>query len=307
MYLFVQRLSISHRACARPAALAALLLGLLALLAAGGCERSHGPGPRHSSAQITQRFRGDDSSYQALDRVLHRYVKDGLVDYRALKVNPGDLVMFLEQAAAVSERQYGSWSDAQKKAFLINLYNAATLRLIIDHYPVSSIRRIGSMLKGPWDLPVVRLFGKRRTLGFVEHQMLRKLGDPRIHFAIVCASIGCPRLQSFAYLPGRLEAQLDRAAREFAADRSKNRFDANGDAVTLSPIFDWYREDFAGKDGSVLNYVARYAPADARTLLLQRDPTVRYSDYDWSLNERAGAAAVTSAGRAQSDAAGGGS
>src|SRR5687768_3343772 len=149
-----------------------------------------------------------DHSHAVFDKVLKAHVKDGLVNYTALKANPTDLNKYLDQLAAVSQSDFKKWNEKQQLAFLINLYNAATLRLIIDHYPTTSIRKIGSLLKGPWKQPVVRWQGKTTDLDTIEHKILRRqYKEPRIHFALVCAALGCPTLRNEPYLPTKLDEQ----------------------------------------------------------------------------------------------------
>ncbi len=172
----------------------------------------------------------------AWNRVLRAYVKGGLVDYRGLLRDQKDLDAFLNESSRVAKEEYEGWTGPGREAFMINLYNASTIKLVLDHYPVRSIRDIGHFWKGPWDQPVVRLWGLPTTLHFLENRVLRGMGDPRIHFAVNCASLGCPKLQSEAYEPAKLDEQLDHSAREFLADPSKNRFDVSSGQVVLSPI-----------------------------------------------------------------------
>jgi hypothetical protein len=171
-------------------------------------------------------------------------------------------------------------------AFLINAYNAYTLQLIIDHHPVKSIKDIGSFFKGPWDQPVVRLFGRTLTLNNLEHDIIRvDYQEPRIHFALVCAARGCPPLRNEAYLADRLEEQLDDQVRRFLATPDKNRVDASRRTVYLSPIFKWYGADFEKQHGSVLAALQPYWPKASASVLAQGGFKIRYTDYDWSLNQ----------------------
>jgi Protein of unknown function, DUF547 len=231
-----------------------------------------------------------DQSYPLWNAVLHRYVKDARVDYAGLSAHPQELNQFLDQVAAVPESDFKQWNQNQQLAFLINAYNAYTIKLILDHYPIASIKDIGHIWSGPWDQPVVHLFGKTITLNTIEQGMLRKnYTEPRIHFAIVCASIGCPPLRSEAYVANRLDEQLNEQARQFMANRSKNRVDAVDHAIYLSPIFKWYAEDFQKKAGGVLQFVQPYWPANERAeveKLGQNNFEIRYTDYNWSLNKQ---------------------
>jgi hypothetical protein len=227
-----------------------------------------------------------DHSHQKLDRVLKQFVKDGLVDYSALRKDPKALRDYLGEAAAVREDQFAQWNQSQQLALLINVYNAATLDLILQYYPISTIKKIGSFFKGPWDQPVVHLFGKTITLNHLEHEILRqKYNEPRIHFAIVCAALGCPTLRSEAYRPDRLEEQLADQGRTFFSTKSKNRVDLEKRVVYLSPIFKWFPEDFEKKAGSVLKFAAPFFPPDVKEEMNKTAFKVRYTDYDWSLND----------------------
>jgi hypothetical protein len=217
-------------------------------------------------------------------RVLKQFVKDGLVNYSALQKDPKALRDYLGQIAAVGESQFNHWTQSQQLALLINLYNAATLDLIVRHYPIASIKKIGSLLKGPWDQPVVNLFGKTITLNHLEHQILRKkYNEPRIHFAIVCAALGCPPLRAEAYTADVLEAQLADQARTFLDTKAKNRVDLEKRVVFLSPIFKWFAEDFEKQ--TVLKFIAPYYPADVQKELNKGGFKIRYTDYDWALND----------------------
>jgi hypothetical protein len=156
------------------------------------------------------------------------------------------------------------------------LYNAATLKLIVDHYPVKSIKGIGSLFKGPWDQPVVRLFDQTITLNNLEHDILRKdYNEPRLHMALVCAAKGCPPLRSEAYVGERLDGQLADQARIYLASPAGLQLDRAKGEARLSAIFKWYGKDFP----SVSAFVARYSGQNVDGL------NIRYLDYNWSLNE----------------------
>lgn len=225
-----------------------------------------------------------DQSHAIFDGVLKQYVKNARVDYAALKAHPQDLNRYLDQVAAVSKAEFKKWSEPQQIAFLINAYNAYTLRLIIDHYPLKSIKDIGSFISGPWDQPVVKLFGETINLNTVEHKILRvDYAEPRLHFVLVCAAKGCPPLRGEAYVGTRLEEQLVDQAKQFLAESAKNRIVATERTVYLSPIFKWYGGDFEKKSGSVLAALKPYWPGKAPAT---DGFKIRYTDYDWSLNEQ---------------------
>ena len=162
--------------------------------------------------------------------------------------------------------------------------------MIIDHYPISSIKDIGHFWSGPWDQPVVHLFGETTTLSTVENKMLRAdYNEPRVHFAMVCASIGCPPLRSEAYVGSRLDDQLNDQARQFMANQTKNRVDVANRTIYLSPIFKWFAGDFDKKSGSVLAFLKPYWPAHERAELKevgQDHFKISYTDYNWSLNKQ---------------------
>ncbi len=226
-----------------------------------------------------------DQSHALFSQVLKTYVHNERVDYAALKAHPQELNRYLSEVAAVRRKHFDHWTRKQQIAFLINAYNAYTLKLIIDHYPIKSIKDIGHFWRGPWAQPVVHLFGKSITLDTIEQDMLRKdYREPRIHFALVCASIGCPPLRSEAYLATRLDEQLNDQGKRFLANRSKNRVDATDHTVYLSPIFKWYGEDFKKKSGSVLAFLKPYWPKRERIELKSGHFEIRYTDYNWSLN-----------------------
>jgi hypothetical protein len=228
-----------------------------------------------------------DHSHAALDRVLKQRVKGERVDYAGLKADPKDLDAWLKSARALSEAEFKSWTEPQQLAFLINLYNAATLKLIIDHYPLKSIKDIGSIFKGPWKQEVVPLLGQTVTLDHLEHGVLRKdYNEPRLHFAIVCAAKGCPPLRAEAFVAGKLNEQLEEQGRIFLGAKDKNRFDAASRTLHLSPIFKWFSEDFEAKSGSVTKFVLPYfSPEVQKQIQDAKSVNVRYTDYDWSLND----------------------
>jgi len=228
-----------------------------------------------------------DHSHAAFTAVLQSSVKSERVDYAALKNKPDALGGYLASLAAVPENEFNGWSMDQRLAFLINLYNAATIKLVIDHYPVKSIKDIGSFIKGPWDQPVVHVFGRTVTLNHIEHDIIRpKYAEPRAHFALVCASIGCPPLRGEAFDAAKLNEQLDDQGRVFFATKSKNRVDAKAGVLYLSPIFKWFKADFTGKSSSVEKFVAPFFNDADKAVILSGKLGVEYTDYDWSLNKQ---------------------
>lgn len=211
------------------------------------------------------------------NKVLKTYVKDGKVNYVALKQNRAQLDNYLENLAKVDKSTFNSWSKNKQLAYLINLYNADTLQLIIDHYPVKSIKDIGSIFNGPWDQKVVHLFGKTITLNNLEHDIIRKqYKEPRIHMALVCAAIGCPPLRSEAYTASSLDKQLADQSRTYLASPKGMRIDEKNGKVYLSKIFDWYGGDFP----SVPKFVQQYSGKDISGL------SRGWIKYNWKLNKQ---------------------
>ncbi len=209
--------------------------------------------------------------------ILQRYVSQGKVDYAGLKNNRAPLDAYLNKLAQVSRSEFNGWSKNTRLAYLINLYNAATLKLIIDNYPVKSIKDIGSFVSGPWKQKVVRLFGNTVTLDHVEHDIIRpQYGEPRIHLALVCAAKSCPPLRSEAYTGQKLSAQLDQQGNIFFNGPLGIRVDHAKKKVFLSSILKWYKEDFT----SVTAFAQRYAK--------QRFDgyKVDWLDYNWALNKK---------------------
>ena len=223
---------------------------------------------------------GFDHAHALWGAVLRQHVTNGLVNYRAIKQNPGDLDRYLREVNGVEESDFKDWKREQQLAFLLNLYNASVLKLIVDHYPVSSIKDIGGWFKRPWDVDAVPLFGNVATLSYLEHGMIREYGEPRIHFALVCGARGCPELRPEPYVPDKLDAQLTDQGRRFIHDRTKNRVDAAAKTLYLSPIFKWFTEDFTKPSGSLVKFVQGYRPD-----IPAADWKIRYTDYDWSLND----------------------
>lgn len=223
----------------------------------------------------------------ALDALLRTHVRDGAVDYAALQRDEAKLDAYLATLATVS---LAGASRAQKLALYINAYNAFTLKLILRHWGrIKSIREIDE----PWKQRAWTLAGETLSLDEIEHtKMRRDIGDPRIHFAIVCASKGCPALWDRAYSAAGIDAELDAAAQRFIRSRAHVRFERREGArpvLHLSQIFTWFAGDFTkGESKSVPAFVARYADEEtAAAIRAAGDRLERASiDYDWSLNAR---------------------
>ena len=249
------------------------------------------------------RAQGFDHNHAAWQALLAKHVKPfaggnaSAVDYAAFKTERAALQTYLAGLSAVAEADYATWSKPQRLAFLINAYNAYTVELILTKYPdLESIKDIGSVFRSPWKKKFFRLLGQERNLDAIEHGLIRAPGafdDPRIHAAVVCASIGCPMLRDEAFVSGRLEIQLDDGMRRFLSDASRNRFDAASGRLLVSRIFDWYGKDFEkGHQGydSLQATFARHAEqlaaaSEARARLRSGDYRIEFLDYDWRLND----------------------
>lgn len=231
-------------------------------------------------------FDHDHSSFTA---ILRRYVRGGRVDYAAWKgAGESDLHFYLAALESVRHDDYERWTREQKLAFWINAYNGNTIRLILDNFPVRSIRSIGHLPLAAFREHFIWMpeFQKdRMSLDQIEHEILRKqFGEPRVHFAIVCASNGCPALRPEAYRAAALDKQLEEAARQFVRDPKKNDFDAGSRTLYLASIFKWYRRDFEQSAGTLTEFVARYAEEPAAVSIRTGSVRVVFLPYDWSLN-----------------------
>ena len=216
------------------------------------------------------------------------------VDYHSLQKEHGKLQSYLSSTSEVEKEVFDGWSKSEQLAFLINSYNAWTVDLILTKYPdLKSIKDLGSLFSSPWKKKFIPLFGEKLSLDDIEHGYIRGpkgYKEPRIHFAVNCASIGCPALRAEAYRAGSLDSQLEDAATLFLGDRTRNRF-KNG-VLEISKIFKWYGDDFGlgwRGLGSLREFLAFYASSfglsdEEKRQLLAGNIDIRFLDYDWSLN-----------------------
>ncbi len=218
-----------------------------------------------------------DELHGEYDAILKVHVSGGLVDYRSLRQKPERLIRYLSALDRVPEKDFNKWTDAEQLAFLINIYNAATLKLIIDNYPVKSIKDIGGWFSGPWKQKVVPLFGRKLTLNHLEHEIIRKqYREPRIHMALVCAAKGCPPLRPEAYSGEKLNSQLDDQARIYLRSPAGLQIDRRRGTASISAIFKWFADDFA----SIEKFVEKYSGENLSGM------KIKHLDYDWSLNDK---------------------
>ena len=245
-----------------------------------------------------------DHEYAAWDALLSRHVAwsptgvASSVSYRGFALERAGLKQVLDEFSAVARGDYDGWSKSQRLAFLVNAYNAFTVELILTRYPdLKSIKDLGTLFQSPWKRSFFTLLGSERTLDFIEHEMIRAPGafdDPRIHFVLVCASIGCPALRPEAIRSDRLDAQFDDSLQRFLRDRSRNRYDPRSGRLEVSRIFDWYRGDFEKGHRGIASREALFArhadlladdPKD-RQAVREARAAIGFLDYDWSLNDR---------------------
>jgi hypothetical protein len=244
-------------------------------------------------------------------KVLEKFVdRQGFVDYKGLKAEPADLEGFVKALEEFELLSYESFSVREKIAFWLNAYNALTLKVIIDHYPIrsslfkslrypkNSIRQI----PGVWSKITFSVMGRDLSLDQIEHEILRKdFEEPRIHMALVCAARGCPLLRQEPYIGEKLDVQLEDQTRKFLSDPQKFFIDNNEGIVYLSSIFKWFGKDFLGKYSpkkgyvglshskrAVLHFISRHLPVNQQNVLMPAKYKIKYLKYDWALNERSG-------------------
>lgn len=261
-----------------------ILIVIALLCSAIGCGAEDN-GSQNTSKQF-------DHSYSSYAGFLNQYVTDGRVNYTKLKANRKMLDSLVDDIAVAD---LSKSTPDQKLAFYINSYNILTLRSIVDAYPVESIKDID----GVWDGKKWKVAKEKLTIDEIEHEILRKeFAEPRIHFAVVCASIGCPPLASQPYYADSLEHQLASASNHFATSPEYNRIDSVAGAAELSSIFDWFGDDFidayyittafashSKKENAALNFLTSQFSENDREALRSVDYDISYMEYDWSLND----------------------
>lgn len=247
-----------------------------------------------------------DHQHTAWTALLKKHVvlvddgKASRVHYAGLARDRAALKAYLDTLSKVAERDFRSWSKEQRLAFLINAYNAATVEKILTRHPdIKSIWDFGRVFGHPFRDRFIRLLGREISLDDIEHDMIRVDGaydDPRIHFALNCAAVGCPMLREEAYVPDQLDRQLEEQTVRFLSHRARNRYNPRTRTLEVSKLFDsspWYGGDFRrGWKGytSLEQFFATYAvyltddPA-ARKIIQDRKAQIRFMDYDWSLND----------------------
>lgn len=233
-----------------------------------------------------------DHSYKNYASLLSKVQKSkgqqSLVNYQILHRDSKELDSVANSFSAVTKSQFDSFTKDQRLSFLINAYNLFTIKLIVKHYPVKSIKKIGSLFTSAWKKKFFVLLGEETYLDYIEHDLIRKkFNEPRIHFAVVCASISCPNLQPTPFTEINLEDLLRLSAKEFLNDPNKNSISKNQKELKLSKIFKWYGNDFIKKYGSFQSYISTRITSDKTTAKEIKDEKlkIKWNDYDWDLNQ----------------------
>lgn len=208
--------------------------------------------------------------------LLQNHVTDnGIVDYKSFKADQSKLENYISYLEKTSPDN--SWSANKQKAFWINAYNAYTIKLILDNYPLKSIMDIKQKGKTAWKIPFAKVGGKTYTLDHIEHEILRKkLFDPKIHVGVNCASGSCPKLGNIAFTEDNVETELTKLMKAFVNNPTRNKIGSK--KVQISEIFNWFKDDFT-KNGSVIDYLNTYSNTEIKS-----NAKISYKKYDWSLN-----------------------
>lgn len=215
---------------------------------------------------------GQKSIHHLWTTELQKYVDDqGIVNYAEWKKDTYGLDTYLKSLE--ENPPLAIWSKNDSLAYFINLYNAVTVKLILDNYPIKSIKNLIT----PWRFKRFNLGNKKVSLNHIEHDILRKMNEARIHFAINCASVSCPKLINKAFYSYSIGKQLEKATKEFINDPTRNKISPK--SLELSKIFSWFGEDFGNKKER-LEFIRKYAQ-----IKWKGSPKIRYLDYDWALNE----------------------
>jgi Protein of unknown function, DUF547 len=265
------------------------LVSLILLLAAGVAQAA----PR---AELWQRWTAHDpNSAQTIDHgaweaFLTRYLRIGANGVHGIAyglVTSADRRALDAYIDGLSRLPISSYSRPEQMAYWINLYNALLVRVVLAHYPIASVRDIGASMSqgstGPWHEKRLEIEGTAVSLGDIEHRILRPIWrDPRIHYALSCAAVGCPNLQPEPFRADRLERQLSQAAMAYINDA--RCIETDGDRLVVSSIYRWYQDDFGGSDLGVINHLMAYAEPDL-AMSLQHFERITGDDFEWRLND----------------------
>lgn len=225
----------------------------------------------------------DPPSHEVFDKLLNEYVHEDQVDYKGFIANKNQFEKYLNLLSDNPPNK-DQWSKDQQLAYWINAYNAFTIKLIIDNYPLTSIQDLHPTIYIPlvrtvWHKKFFSIGGELMNLDHIEHDILRKqFNEPRIHFAINCASFSCPPLRNEAFTAGKIDKQLNEQAVNFINDTKRNEI--SFDRGEISKIFSWFTKDFT-KEGSLIQFINKYSKVK-----LNKEAKIEYLDYDWSLNDK---------------------
>ncbi|QTY26938.1 DUF547 domain-containing protein [Flavobacterium sp. CS20] len=215
--------------------------------------------------------------YSTWDDLLHKHVSDeGFVDYKGFKEDKQKLLEFTKYLEENTPQK--NWTKNQKKAYLINAYNAFTIQLVVEHYPIKSIKDIGVFFDNVFKKDFINFNGEMISLDDIEKGMLLPMGDPRVHFAVNCASYSCPKLDNKAYQPKNIDQHLDQVAKSFI---NSHRNALSPDKIKLSKIFKWYENDFEKENQTVIDFINKYS-----NITIKSSADIEYLDYNWKLNSQ---------------------
>jgi hypothetical protein len=201
--------------------------------------------------------------------------KNGIVDYSSLKKEIQKLDSYISYLEKTSPDN--SWSENKQKAFWINTYNAYTIKIILENYPIKSIRDIKKEGKTTWKIPFAKVGGEAYTLDYIEHEILRKkFFDPKIHVGVNCAAVSCPKISNIAFTEENVVTELTRLMKDFINDSSRNKI--SKEKVEISSIFNWFKDDF-NKKGTVIDFLNTYSKTK-----ISPNAKISYLKYDWTLN-----------------------
>jgi hypothetical protein len=264
-----------------------LLLGLVSLTSVSGAP----------ALSIWPRWLNHDPDSSVIvdhagwDLILQRYVNDahpsGINRFKYVRVSPKDRQVLKDYLQKMQTVAVSGLTRAEQKAYWINLYNALTVDVILDHYPVKSIRDIdispGIFSNGPWDAKLLTVEGEKISLNDIEHRILRPIWqDNRVHYAVNCASLGCPNLQPLSFTSQNLDILLEKAARDFINHPRGVSFINSG--LQVSSIYFWFQEDFGASENGVIQHLRKYLSPENLKKLDAVQKKIRHQ-YDWSLNE----------------------
>lgn len=226
-----------------------------------------------------------DHNHRLWNEILQKHTKmqkrQVLVNYKGIKQDPTNLNDYLKKLSGVRKTEFKRWSSDERLAFLINAYNAFTVKLVVDNYPVNSIKEIAPWYTNPWKMTFIDLLGEEVHLDHIEHVLIREnFDEPRIHFAVNCASLGCPSLFQKAFIGEKLDRQLEAATKHFILNNHKNDFDNKSGKLLVSRVFKWYSEDFEKSHTTIEKFIRKYIAISE-----EKEIGLEYLDYNWSLND----------------------